>query len=142
MASKAQLRALRQKFHLGEFSKKHKRKAIRVSRPKRVKHRRVLSMVRRGRIRRFVRRQSRSVGGIGNISGLAKSGLIGIGAAHVAGYIPINVPYKEEAAGALAGYMLGGKNIKGAIVGAGAVFLAKMANGQGVSGSGTNAYGF
>lgn len=137
MASKAQLRALRQKFHLGEFSKKHKRKAIRVSRPKRVKHRRVLSMVRH----RKRSSHRRSIGGMGGVGSIAKTALMGVGAAHFSGYIPINVPYKEEAAGAIAGYVLGGK-IKGAAIGAAAVFLAKMASGQGTSGSGTNAYGF
>jgi len=68
---------------------------------------------------------------------LAKSALIGIGGAHLAGYIPVNVPYKEEAVGAIAAYLMGGKNIKSAAVGAGAVYLTKMASGtQAVSSSG------
>ena len=74
------------------------------------------------------------LGGSG-ISGMAKSALVGIGGAHLAGYVPVNVPYKEEAAGAIAAYMLGGKNIKSAAIGAGAVFLSKMMQGNAGAGS-------
>ncbi len=68
------------------------------------------------------------LGGAG-ISGMAKSALVGIGGAHLAGYIPFAMPYKEEVAGAAAAYLLGGKNIKSAAIGAGAVFLSKMVQG-------------
>ena len=77
--------------------------------------------------RRFSKR-SRSM--ISGSSGLAKSALVGIGAAHLAGYIPFAMPYKEEAAGAIGAYLVGGKNIKSAAVGAAAVFLTKMASGN------------
>ena len=79
--------------------------------------------------RRRVHHKRSMLGGSG-IGGLAKSALIGIGGAHLSGYVPINVPYKEEAAGAAAAYLIGSKNIKSAAVGAAAVFLTKMAQGN------------
>ncbi len=77
----------------------------------------------------------RSPLGSAGMGGLAKSALIGIGTAHLANYVPINVPYKEELAGAVGAYLIGGKNIKSAAVGAGAVFLTKMVSGQSTSGT-------
>lgn len=126
------------KHHLGEFSRKHKARTARVSRPKRVKHRGVFSMVRH---RRSSHRRGMMGGGVNS---LAKTALVGVGAAHFAGYIPVQVPFKEELAGAAAAWFLGGKNVKSLAVGGGAVFLAKMLSGQGVGGSSgsTNAYGF
>jgi len=123
-AVKERLRKLRQKFGLGEYKNKAKRAVRRVRTS--VKRRRYLSgavrMVRRGR------KRSSHRGGIGGggMMSLVKSALVGIGTAHLAGYVPIQVPYKEEVAGAIGAYMLGGKNIKTAAVGAGAVFLTKM----------------
>lgn len=73
----------------------------------------------------------------GGVSSLLKSALIGIGSAHVAGYVPVQIPMKEEAAGAIGAYLVGGKNIKSAIIGAGAVYAAKMlSNGGAGSNSG------
>jgi len=107
-------------------------KAVRRVRSVRVKRRRHLSgavsMVRRGR----KRSSHRGFAG-GGMSSLVKSALVGIGAAHLVGYVPIQVPYKEEVAGAIGAYMLGGKNIKTAAVGAGAVFLTKMVSSGAVS---------
>jgi len=84
--------------------------------------------------KRRVSNRKGMLGGAG-VSGLAKSALIGIGGAHLSGYVPINVPYKEEAAGALSAYMLGGKNIKNAAAGAAAVYLAKMLSNNGSASS-------
>lgn len=95
--------------------------------------RRKRSMVKMARRRRSSSR--RSPLGSAGMGGLAKSALIGIGTAHLANYVPINVPYKEELAGAVGAYLIGGKNIKSAAVGAGAVFLTKMVSGQSTSGT-------
>lgn len=101
--------------------------------------RRVFQMARR----RSNRRHAKRGGAMGGINSLARSALIGVGTAHFAGYIPVNVPFKEELAGAAGAYLIGGKNIKSAAVGAAAVFAAKMLSGQsGVSGGSSNAYGF
>ena len=110
------------------FVKKGAKKAkarVTRTRTRRVKSRRVFHMARR----RGRRVSHRRTGMSGSVMSLIKPALIGIGAAHLSGYVPINVPYKEEAAGAVAGYLLGGK-IKGAAIGAGAVFLSKMAQGS------------
>jgi len=87
--------------------------------------------------RRFSRK-SRSM--LGNSSGMIKSALVGIGTAHLAGYIPFAMPYKEEAAGAIGAYLVGGKNIKSAAIGAAAVFLSKMASSNGVPQTGNSGY--
>ena len=103
--------------------------------------RKIKVRTRRGRVNMARRRHRTShrrgmLGGAG-VSGLAKSALIGIGSAHLAGYVPVNIPYKEEVAGAVGAYMIGGKNIKSAAVGAGAVFLTKMLqNNTGMTSSG------
>ena len=78
---------------------------------------------------------SRKSGMLGGAGSLVKSALIGIGGAHLSGYVPVAVPFKEEAAGAIAAYMIGGKNIKSAAVGAAAVYLTKMLGGGGAAGS-------
>lgn len=81
----------------------------------------------------------RSFGGLGGAGSMAKSALVGIGGAHLAGYIPFNMPFKEEAAGAAASYLTGGKNIKSMAIAAGAVYLTKMMQGGSVA-SGTGVY--
>jgi hypothetical protein len=123
-------------------------KALRTGIVKRVsKRRRVARRVtRRTGVFRMARRRSRRVSHrksmMGGTGSLAKSALIGVGAAHFAGYIPVSIPMKEEAVGALAAYFIGGKSVKNAAVGGGAVYLAKMLAGNaGVSG-GNSAYGF
>lgn len=90
-----------------------------------------VSMARRGR-RVAHRRGMMSGAGTG---GLLKSALIGVGGAHLANFVPVNVPYKEEAAGALTAYMMSGKNLKSAAVGAGAVYLLKMIGTGGAAGA-------
>lgn len=106
-------------------------KKAKASVTKRVKRRKVKVKRSRGvssmAKRRFSKRSRSMISGSG---GLAKSALIGIGAAHLAGYVPFAMPYKEEAAGAIGAYLIGGKNIKSAAVGAAAVFLTKMASGN------------
>lgn len=89
------------------------------------------------RKRRFSKRSRSMISGTG---GLAKSALVGIGAAHLAGYIPFAMPYKEEAAGAIGAYLVGGKNIKSAAVGAAAVFLTKMASNSGGTPASSSGY--
>ena len=124
-------------------------RALRTGIVKKVRRRRMSrSVKRRTGVFRMARRSKRvshrrgMLGGSG-VSSLAKSALIGVGTAHFAGYIPVSIPFKEEAAGAVGAYLIGGKNIKSAAVGAAAVYLAKMLanNGTGVSG-GNSAYGF
>jgi len=78
----------------------------------------------------------RGFGGMGGVGSLAKSALVGIGGAHLAGYVPVNIPFKEEAAGAVASYLTGGKNIKSMAVAAGAVYLTKMMQGGGSGNAG------
>jgi len=98
------------KVRVAFSSKRKRRNVVRMARRRRMSHRRGM------------------LGGAG-MGGLAKSALMGLGAAHLSGYIPVNVPYKEEIAGAVAGYLLGGKNVKSAAAGGGAVFLSKMMGG-------------
>lgn len=80
--------------------------------------------------RRRARHSKRSIMSGAGVGGLAKSALIGIGTAHLSGYVPVNVPFKEELAGAVGAYLVGGKNVKSAVVGAGAVYLTKMISGN------------
>ena len=103
----------------------HRTKTTRRRAKTKVKRRRTggLKMARRKKV-------SHRKSGLGGSSSLIRSALVGIGAAHLSGYVPVTVPYKEEIAGAAGAYMLGGKSMKSAAVGAAAVFLTKMASGQ------------
>ena len=107
-----------------------------VSRKVRVKRarRRIRGVVYMARRRRTHHR--RGIMGGSGVNSLVRSALIGVGTAHFAGYVPVNIPFKEEAAGAAGAYLVGGKNIKSAAVGAAAVYVAKM-----LSGGTTNAGG-
>lgn len=103
----------------------HGGKKAKPKKPLRVKRKRAkgaLSMV------RHRKSHKRSFGG--GSGSLIKTALIGIGTAEFANFIPVNIPFKEEAAGAAGAYLVGGKNVKSALVGAGAVYLKKMVMGQ------------
>lgn len=132
MATKEFLRKLRQKYHLGEYKKGNARPARKRARAAR-SPKRVRNVVRMARRKRVSHRRG-MLGGSG--MSLAKTALIGVGAAHFAGYVPVNIPYKEEAVAAAVGYFLGGK-IKGAAVAGGAALLAKMLANNGGSSAGT-----
>jgi hypothetical protein len=138
-AVKERLRKLRQKFHLGEYRKS------KSARPRRAKRARVVharrSVVRMARRRGRKVSHRRGVMGMGGMGSIAKSALVGVGAAHFAGYIPVSIPFKEEAAGAIGAYLVAGKSVKSAAIGGIAVYLAKMLSGSGAASSG-NAYGF
>jgi len=130
-AVKERLRKLRQKFGLGEY-KKNKvapRKAKRIK----VKSRGGFSMAKKSK----TFRRSAMGGGMS----LLKSALIGIGSAHVAGYVPISVPYKEEAAGAIGAFAMN-KSIKSAAIGAGAVLATKWLQNRNVTGNGSGVSGY
>jgi len=120
-------------------------KALRMGISRRITRRKKVKVRRRTGVFRMARKHKRVShrrGLMGGTSSLLKSALIGVGTAHFAGYVPVNVPMKEEMAGALGAYMVGGKNVKSAVVGAGAVYLAKMLNGTSGVGSSQNSYGF
>lgn len=120
---------------LYRYLHKKKTKTVRTRTVKRKVKRRAVRMARR-------HRKSGRKSFNGGMGGLAKSALIGIGSAHLAAFVPVNVPYKEEAAGAIGAYLIGGKNVKSAAIGAGAVFLTKMLAGQTSGTSGSSVSGF
>lgn len=103
-ASKAFLRELRRKHHLGEFSNKAKRKASprtsRVQTKRRVHH---------------MAKKKRSFHRGGGMNSLIKAALFGTGAAYLAPMAGVGV--NSQIAGAAGGYFAG-KNIQSAIVGA------------------------
>jgi hypothetical protein len=111
-AVKERLRKMREKFGLGEY----RNSKPKTTKTKTSKKRRRVNM---GKKRGFSRKSK--MGGAGS---LIKSALIGLGSAHVAGYLPLSVPMKEEVAGAAGAYLMN-KNPMSALVGAGAVYLTK-----------------
>ena len=121
---KERLRKLRQKFGLGEY------KNNRTAKPKRTKRAKKSYS---GGIKMAKKRGFSRKSGVNGMS-LLKSALIGIGSAHVAGYVPVNVPYKEEASGAIGAFICN-RSVKSAAVGAGAVLLTKMLQNNGTTGS-------
>jgi hypothetical protein len=130
---KERLRKLREKYGLGEYRKKGKTRT-KISRKTLVirKKKRSHGGVNMARKKRFSHKRG-SMGGIGS---LLKAGILGIGTASLSSYVPVQVPYKQEVAGAIGGYALGGKNIKSAGAGALAVFLTKAMS-SGVTSSST-----
>jgi len=115
-AVKERLRKMREKYGLGEYRKAKTTTARKVKRVRSSTKRRAVNM---GKRRGFSRKSK--MGGAGS---LIKSALIGLGAAHMAGYVPIQVPMKEEVAGAVGAYAMN-RNPVSALVGAGAVYLTK-----------------
>jgi len=118
-AVRERLRLMRQKYHLGEYSNKSRTRNPKIVR---VRKRRITGgVIMRGRKRIIGRKSFAGSSGAGS---LIKGALYGIAGAHLAGYIPVNIPMKEEVAGALTAYAMN-KNIKSAGAGAVAVFLTK-----------------
>jgi hypothetical protein len=126
-ATKAFLKALRKKHHLGEF-RTAKRKKVKVSRHKKVKSRKgVRHMARK-------RRHAKSRGGFGKknmmmkgifpLAGIMAGVIIGLGAASLNDKLPQVLPYQKYAAGfAVAG-----------LPGVGGVLLRDFLSGQPILG--------
>jgi hypothetical protein len=134
----ARLKAMRKKFGLGEFKrgKSRPKRATVVRKVKRKRLRGNYSMAKRGR--KYSRRSS----SMGGTSSLLKTALIGIGTAEFANMVPIALPFKEELVGAAGAYLVGGKNIKSAAVGAGAVYAKKKLLGQSSSSTSSSVTGY
>jgi len=119
--SKEQLRRLREKYHLGEYSKKRGRVQARpASRSHRVK--------RGGNMAR--RKSGRRRGGAGGINGLLKPFVVGAIAGAFSDKIPVLNSLPPVATGAAGGYFVK-KSVMGAAAGAaGTMFASQYVRGM------------